>query len=75
MLLSITYCDFCRRAEVDQCFITQINSVCAHYTSLCNSNNQCTVKSLITTALISERSNVVVLHMCIYDDKKDDSTL
>ena len=75
MLLSITYCDFYRRAEVDQCFIMQINSVCTHCTSLHNFCDQCTVKLSIITALISERSDVVVLHVCIYNDKRDDDTL
>ena len=74
-LLSITHCDFCRRAEVDKCFMMQINSVCTYYTSLCNLYDQCSVKSLITTALFSERSDVVVLCVCVYNDKRDSSTL
>ena len=75
MLSDIIHCDSCRRAEVDQCFITQISSVCTHCMSLHNSHNQCTAESLITTALISERSDVVILCTCIYSDKGSDSTL
>ena len=74
-LLSITHCDLCRRAEVDECFITQINSVCTHYTSFHNSHDQCSAESLITTALFSERSDVVVLHTCVYNYKRDSDTL
>ena len=74
-LLSITHCDLCRRAEVNKCFIVQINSVCTYCTSLCNSHNQCSVESLIITVSIFERSDVVILCVCIYDDKRDDSIL
>ena len=74
-LLSITHCDLCRRAEVDECFVTQINSVCTHCTSLCNSCDQCSAESLITTVSFSERFDVVVLCAHIYNDKRDDDTL
>ena len=75
MLLSITHCNSYRRVEVDQCFMMQINLVCTYCTLLCNSCDQYRVKSLIITALISERSDVVVLHIHVYDDKEGDSTL
>ena len=74
-LSDITHCDSCRRVRVDECFVTQINSVCTHCTSLCNSHDQCSAESLITTALFSERSDVVVLYVCVYNDKRDDNTL
>ena len=75
MLSDITHCDFCRRAEVDQCFMMQINSVCTYYMSLCNLCDQCTAELLIITVSISERSDVVVLCIHIYNDKGNDSTL
>ena len=74
-LSDITHCDSCRRVRVDECFVTQINSVCTHCTSLCNFCDQCSAESLITTVLFSERSDVVVLHTHVYDDKRDSSTL
>ena len=74
-LLNIAHCDFYRRVRVDECFITQINSVCAYCTSLCNFYDQCSVELSIITALFSERSNVVVLHIHIYDNKGDNSIL
>ena len=74
-LSDITHCDSCRRVRVDECFVTQINSVCTHCTSLCNSCDQCSAESLITTALFSERSDVVVLCVCVYNDKRDSDTL
>ena len=74
-LSDITHCDFCRRVRVDECFMMQINSVCTYCTSLCNFCDQCSAESLITTVSFSERSDVVVLCMCVYDDKRDDSTL
>ena len=74
-LSDITHCDFCRRAEVNECFVTQINSVCTHCISLCNFYDQCSAESLITTVLFSERFDVVVLHICVYNNKKDSSTL
>ena len=75
MLSDTAHCDSCRRAEVNQCFIAQTNSVCAHCTSLCNSHSQCMTESLIITTLNSERSDVVVLHAHACDNKRDDSTL
>ena len=74
-LLNITHCNLCRRAEVDECFVMQINSVCTYCISLCNFCDQCSAESLITTVLFSERSDVVVLHTHVYDDKRDSSTL
>ena len=53
----------------------QINSVYTYCTLLCNSHNQCSAESLITTVSISERSDVVVLHAYIYDDKRDSDIL
>ena len=74
-LSNITHCDPYRRAKVDKYFVMQINSVCTHCTSLHNSYSQCSTESLITTASFSERSDVVVLHTHVYDDKRDSSTL
>ena len=74
-LLSITHCDPYRRAEVDECFVTQINFICTHCTSLCNSCDQYSTELSITTALFSERSDVVILYAHIYDDKRSDDTL
>ena len=74
-LLDITHCDSCRRVRVDKCFVMQINSVCTHCTSLHNSHDQCSAELSITTALFSERSDVVVLCTHVYNDKRDSSTL
>ena len=74
-LSDITHCDLCRRAEVDECFVTQINSVCTYCTSLCNSCDQYSAESLITTVSFSEKSDVVVLHTHVYDNKRDSDTL
>ena len=38
-LSDTAHCDSCRRAEVNQCFIVQVNSVCIHCISLHNSHN------------------------------------
>ena len=74
-LSDITHCDLCRRVRVDECFVTQINLVYTHCIFLCNSCDQCSTESLIITALFSERSDAVVLHICVYDNKRDSSTL
>ena len=61
MLSGTAHCGPCRRAGVDQCFVSQANPACTHCMSLCNPHGQCTVEPLIITALTSERSGVVVL--------------
>ena len=34
-LSDTAHCDSCKRTEVNQCFIVQVNSVCTHCISLC----------------------------------------
>ena len=74
-LSDTAHCDSCRRAEVNQCFVAQANLVCTCCTSLHNSCDQCMIESLIITALNSERFNIIVLYVHVYDDQRDDSTL
>ena len=58
-LSDIAHYDLYRRVRVNECFITQINSVCTHYMSLHNFCDQCSAESLITTVSIFERSDVI----------------
>ena len=68
-------CVPCRRAGVDQCFVAQANSACAHCTSLHNPCDQCIAEPSVITALNSKRSGVVVPRARAYGGKRGGSTL
>ena len=68
-------CGPCRRAGVDQCFVSQAHPACARCTSLRNPRGQCTAEPPTITAPTSGRSGVVVPRARVYGGRRGGGTL